>query len=153
MADPSGGASGLLVRGYKGKEADRLVTRSAPGVVSLHSDLRAHERQAAEKLGQWKTERSAGNLPSNPRHPIYCAYAICGGGGRIANSARTSTVMASRRSRQTPPTQPSRLNPILTIPAPYPWYWQLKSFDWIVDLKRKLLCFSCSLASSLCSSS
>jgi hypothetical protein len=26
-----GGASGLLVRGYKGKEADRLATRIAPG--------------------------------------------------------------------------------------------------------------------------
>jgi hypothetical protein len=52
MADVPGGASGLLVRGYKGKEADRLVTRIAPGVVSLVSDLRAHERQATEELGQ-----------------------------------------------------------------------------------------------------
>jgi hypothetical protein len=35
MADLPGGASGSLVRGYKGKEADRLVTRIDPGVVSL----------------------------------------------------------------------------------------------------------------------
>jgi hypothetical protein len=30
MANVPGGASGLLVRDYKGKEADRLVTRIAP---------------------------------------------------------------------------------------------------------------------------
>jgi len=35
MADLSGGASGLLARDYKGKEADRLVTRLDPGVVLL----------------------------------------------------------------------------------------------------------------------
>jgi hypothetical protein len=34
-------------RDYKGKEADRVVTRSAPGVVSLVAELRGHERQAA----------------------------------------------------------------------------------------------------------
>ena len=55
MADLPGGASGLLVRGYKGKEAGRLVTRIDPGVVSLVAELRGHERQAAEELGQWKT--------------------------------------------------------------------------------------------------
>jgi hypothetical protein len=45
----------LLVRDYKGREADRLVTRIAPGVVSLVAGLRAHERQAAEELEEWKT--------------------------------------------------------------------------------------------------
>jgi hypothetical protein len=35
LADLPGGASGLLVREYKGKKADRLVTRIDPGVVSL----------------------------------------------------------------------------------------------------------------------
>ena len=40
MADLPGGASGLLVRDYKGKKADRLVTRIAPGVVSLVAELR-----------------------------------------------------------------------------------------------------------------
>jgi hypothetical protein len=54
MADLPGGASGLPVR-YKGKNADRLVTRIAPGVVSLVNGLRAHERQAAQELEQWKT--------------------------------------------------------------------------------------------------
>jgi hypothetical protein len=58
MADLPGGASGILRRDYKGKEADRLVARIAPGVVSLVADLRGRERQAAEELGQWKTARS-----------------------------------------------------------------------------------------------
>jgi hypothetical protein len=31
------------------------VTRITPGVVSLVAELRGHERQAAEELGQWKT--------------------------------------------------------------------------------------------------
>jgi hypothetical protein len=52
MADVPGGASGLLMRAYKGK---RLVTRIDPGVVALASELRGHERQAAEELGQWGT--------------------------------------------------------------------------------------------------
>jgi hypothetical protein len=55
MAEVPGGASGLLVRDCKGKEADRLVTRIDPGVVSLANELRGHERQAAEELERWKT--------------------------------------------------------------------------------------------------
>src|SRR5450756_2470690 len=47
--------SGLLCRDYNGKEADRLVTRIDPGVVSLLAELRGHERQAAEELERWKT--------------------------------------------------------------------------------------------------
>jgi hypothetical protein len=35
MADLPGGASGLLARDFKGRNADRLVTRINPGVVSL----------------------------------------------------------------------------------------------------------------------
>jgi hypothetical protein len=50
-----GGASGLLCRDYKGKEADVPVVRIDPGVVAVVADLRAQERQAAEELGQWKT--------------------------------------------------------------------------------------------------
>jgi hypothetical protein len=55
MADLPDGASGLLVRDYKGNEADRLVTRIDAGVVSLVAELRAHERQAAQELDQWTT--------------------------------------------------------------------------------------------------
>jgi hypothetical protein len=40
MADLPGGATGLLCRDYKGKEADRKVHRIDPGVVSLVADLR-----------------------------------------------------------------------------------------------------------------
>jgi hypothetical protein len=47
MADLPGGASGLPVRGCKGKEAHRLVTRIDSGVVSLVAELRGR-RQAAE---------------------------------------------------------------------------------------------------------
>ena len=43
------------MRDYKGKEADVLVTRIDPGVVSLVAELRGHERQAAEESGQRKT--------------------------------------------------------------------------------------------------
>jgi hypothetical protein len=55
MADLPGGASGLLCRDYKGKKADRLVTRIDPGVVAVVAELRGHERHAAEELEQWKT--------------------------------------------------------------------------------------------------
>jgi hypothetical protein len=44
--------AGCWRRGYKRKEADRLVTRIDPGVVSRVAALRGHERQAAEELGQ-----------------------------------------------------------------------------------------------------
>jgi hypothetical protein len=59
MADLPGGASGLLARDFKGKKADRLVVRIDPGMVSLVAELRGHERQAAEGLGQGKTHSTA----------------------------------------------------------------------------------------------
>jgi hypothetical protein len=55
MADLPGGASGLLVRDYRGMEADRPIPRIDPEVVSLVAELRGHERQAAEEFGQGKT--------------------------------------------------------------------------------------------------
>jgi hypothetical protein len=55
MADLPGGASSLLVRDYKGKNADRQVTRIDPGVVSPVAELCAHEQQAAQEFGRWKT--------------------------------------------------------------------------------------------------
>jgi hypothetical protein len=42
MADLPGGASGSLLRDSKGKEADWLVVRIDPGVVSLAAELRGH---------------------------------------------------------------------------------------------------------------
>jgi hypothetical protein len=55
MADLPGGTSGLLGPGLQGEGADRLVTRTDPGVVSLVAELCGHERQAAEELEQRKT--------------------------------------------------------------------------------------------------
>jgi hypothetical protein len=54
MAGILGGATGLLCKDYKGKEADQLVTKIDPGVMALSAELRALERQAAEELAQWK---------------------------------------------------------------------------------------------------
>jgi hypothetical protein len=62
MVDVPGGASGLLVRDYKGKEADRLVTRISHGVALLVAGLCGHERQAAEQFGPVERDRV--------RHPI-----------------------------------------------------------------------------------
>ena len=54
MADLPGGASGLLARDYKGKNAERLVTRIDPGVVPLVA--RTPRSRAADRrgIGRWK---------------------------------------------------------------------------------------------------
>jgi hypothetical protein len=44
MADLPAAPAGCWCRDYMGREADRLVTRIAPGVVSLVAELRGHER-------------------------------------------------------------------------------------------------------------
>jgi hypothetical protein len=46
-----GGASGLLARDYKGKDADRAIYKVDTGLLS---ELREHEKQAAQELGQWQ---------------------------------------------------------------------------------------------------
>ena len=56
----------MLVRGYKGKEADRLLVRIAPGVVSLVAELRGHGRQAAEELEQGKNRVEEHKLDASP---------------------------------------------------------------------------------------
>jgi hypothetical protein len=55
MAGLPGGSTGLLLRKYKGKKADRLVTRIDPAIIRLIAELLQHERQAAQEMGQWKT--------------------------------------------------------------------------------------------------
>jgi hypothetical protein len=57
-----GGAGGLQVRDYKGKEAVRLVTRTDTGVISLVAELHGHELQAAE---DWAREE-----PREERKPL-----------------------------------------------------------------------------------
>jgi hypothetical protein len=50
-----GGSTGLLMCDYKGGPTP--VYRLDPGVVALLAELRAHEKQAAEELGQWVEKR------------------------------------------------------------------------------------------------
>ncbi|HEX7423058.1 MAG TPA: hypothetical protein VF311_04105 [Terriglobales bacterium] len=57
MADLPRGASGLLVRDYKGKNADRLVTWIDTGVVSLLAELRGHERRPVSRSASPSTYR------------------------------------------------------------------------------------------------
>jgi len=52
FADVPGGTTGLLCKDYKGKVADTVVYKVDTGLLA---ELRGHERQAAEELGQWKT--------------------------------------------------------------------------------------------------
>jgi hypothetical protein len=52
-AEIEGGESGLFVRDYKGQNANRAVYKLDD---TLLRELRAHEQQAAQELGQW-TER------------------------------------------------------------------------------------------------
>src|ERR1035437_5034972 len=97
MADLPGGASGMLVRGYKGKEADLVVTGIEPGVVSLVAEQGGHERQAAEELGEWKTrgeERKAVD-PRRRWSPWPCS--LRGGARWIWNGGRWN-----RRRRWSP---------------------------------------------------
>ena len=54
MADVPGGNTGLLVRDYKGKNAALPVYKVD---TALLAELRAHERQAAEELGQWNEDK------------------------------------------------------------------------------------------------
>jgi hypothetical protein len=66
MADLPGGESRLLVRGYKGKKADRLVTRIDPGVVSLVAELR-HEPQGHRGIGPVEDLASRSASSTTPR--------------------------------------------------------------------------------------
>jgi hypothetical protein len=54
FADVPGGTTGLLIRSSKGKDADQPVYKVD---TSLLAELRAHEKQAAEELGQWSEKR------------------------------------------------------------------------------------------------
>jgi hypothetical protein len=54
MADLPGGPAGYWCR-LQRQEADKLVTRIDPGVVSPVAELRGHGRQGAQEFGQWKT--------------------------------------------------------------------------------------------------
>ena len=59
MADIPGGSTGLLVKDYKGRNADQPVYKAD---VALMAEMRATERQAAEELGQWVTKSEPSSL-------------------------------------------------------------------------------------------
>jgi hypothetical protein len=54
MAEVPGGGTGLLVRQYQGGAP---IYKVDTGLVSLIAQLLAHEKQAAEELGQWTEKR------------------------------------------------------------------------------------------------
>jgi hypothetical protein len=54
MAEVPGGGTGLLVRQYQGGAP---IYKVDTGLVSLIGQLLAHEKQAAEELGQWTEKR------------------------------------------------------------------------------------------------
>ena len=56
MAEVPGGSSGLLTVDYRGNQA-MPVYKVDTGLLSLLSELRALEKQAAEELGQWTEKR------------------------------------------------------------------------------------------------
>ncbi|HWQ32557.1 MAG TPA: hypothetical protein VNQ79_06720 [Blastocatellia bacterium] len=63
MADVPGGETGLLVRDLKGKYADREVYRFDAALVR---ELREHEKQAAQELGQWVEKQETSISGSGP---------------------------------------------------------------------------------------
>ena len=52
MAEAPGGSTGLYAKDFKDKY-DTPVYKIDPGIVALFGELRAIEKQASEKLGQW----------------------------------------------------------------------------------------------------
>lgn len=54
LADIPGGETGLLVRDFKGKDADTPVYKAD---TALMAEIRATAKQAAEELGQWVEKR------------------------------------------------------------------------------------------------
>src|ERR1035437_2024538 len=64
----------------QGQQADRLVTRIDPVMVSLVAQLRGHERQAAEELGQWKIARRGAQVPRRLTGGDHARHDLCYGG-------------------------------------------------------------------------
>lgn len=62
-SETAGGDTGLLARDYKGKNADRAVYRFDAALVR---ELREHERQAAQELGQWAEKHEIGGPGGGP---------------------------------------------------------------------------------------
>lgn len=96
-------ASGLLARDYKGKDADVLVTRTNPGVVSLVGELRGHQRQAAQELGQEKTGVEERKPPDALPAPVTLAMISDRHPTSAGRRYPPPTRKSSRGRRGTPP--------------------------------------------------
>ena len=86
MADVPGGSSGLLVKTYKGKDADTAVYRFDAALVE---QINATCKQVAIETGQWTEKRSInmngdlGDHQSQRRQPA-------NGGRRVRRASRSS---------------------------------------------------------------
>jgi hypothetical protein len=98
MADLPGGASGLLVRGYKGKEADRLVTPIDSAVFSLVADLRSSKRwdRLPVGLGPILDQRGADTADLPAPAGCWCRYYNGKEADRLVT--RTDPGVAGRRA-------------------------------------------------------
>jgi hypothetical protein len=56
----------LLVRGYKGKQADRLVTRIDPGVFSLVAEMRQKSQALNRPCGMVRPPKYSPPMPWPP---------------------------------------------------------------------------------------
>jgi hypothetical protein len=72
MADIPGGASGIQRRDYKGKEADRLVTRITPAWSRWSPNSAATSAKRAEELEQWRTHHEERKVIDASQAAITC---------------------------------------------------------------------------------
>ena len=75
VADVPGGKTGLVIRQLKSIGMGRNNQTVEEFVVDtgLLSELRAHEKEAAQELGQWTEKRE---LSGDPKRPIYVERAV-----------------------------------------------------------------------------
>lgn len=67
----AGGTTGLLVKDYKGRNADQPIYKVDTGLLE---ELRAHEKQAAEELGQWTEKREFSSEEGGPLTSITVTF-------------------------------------------------------------------------------
>jgi hypothetical protein len=100
MAEVPGGATELPVRGYKGKKADRLVTRIDPGRSRLVAELRGHEHESSHIPHGDSSRSSLGAGASGVGLAEPLAQRLSAGGREKGSSPPTPDGI-SARGRQT----------------------------------------------------
>ena len=91
----------MLCRDYKGRRADRLVTRIDPGVVALVAELRGHERKQSPSIpsrtSPW-SNAPRGQRESQPLHSTTGSVGYFGKRGSMSdNLQRKNTEPRSER--------------------------------------------------------